>query len=72
MFMPNFVTKFRRDLAVRRIVANGKRLDKVKASRMAIDGSYEHTFVDADYLDNQIDRLERSIERDKGFIRKTA
>lgn len=51
---------------------NGKQLDRLRVRRADVNGSYEHTAADADYLDTQVRRLETCIQRDIDFIRKTA
>lgn len=63
---------WRRDRAVDRVVSNSTSLNNVLASRAGIDGEYEHTFVDAAYLDSQADRLRRCIDNDLAFLRRTA
>lgn len=72
MSMPQFFVKYRRQRAVDRVVLNGKALRRARARRESINGAYDHTIVDASYLDGLIVQLERNIERDKDFIRKTA
>lgn len=63
MLMPKFVIKWRRQRAVERMCDIGAHLRDLEAQRSELDTSFEHTQVDAAYLDSRIASLTRQRER---------
>ena len=68
--MPKFITKLRRDRWVNQVIATGRELRQVQASRRGVNA--RHWPEDAAYLDAVIDRLTRKRDRLLNKLKETA
>lgn len=70
MQMPKFITKFRRQRWIDKVIANGKKLRAVEASRAGIDA--REWPDDAAYLDAEIRRRTAIRDRLLNKLKETA
>lgn len=64
------LTQIRRDRARDRVLKYGKQLADRRAERAQVDGSLWP--IDAQYLDAEIDRLSRRVEKAKIYLKESA